>query len=555
MKSVWGRCSAPGFVYAFFLLGLCGVYAIWLFPFTLFDGFASLSSDAPSYVLLARKWSPYFEPGIAESLSWPVLAFPPGFPWLLAVTGASGSTYFGHLLVSSALLASIGLIGWLSCLSIGRVHAGVLTVILASLPGAVVHSMGILSENAYLFFSLAVLVLFARFNRTRQGSALFWTTLFLGLSLALLTRTIGIALVGALSLVAVFDHRLPGRQRTAAILVVLTTLAVWQLWGVLDPQSRESSHWTFLLATFGHDGMAVSDRLLNYAGLLRTNAVTLIVSWNHYLSLSLPNEYFFWFSVALLTICISAAALRSLLLQLDALYILLYLGILLIWPFPAEMTRFLHPVIMLLLFQPVLYARAISRATGRLSMTIGMAALLLTVFVHSLVVQAHMHALKQEAGLTYPAIAHSPEFYALPNRRVAEGRSVVFQDVMQLMASSSDIVPEGAVVAAAQNSPFALLSDRPSVMLSTVVSYEQQLCNFMLRDVEYVFLAPVVNTYNMFGLQLRDAYENLTSRIWTMRDGEGNPRAHVLQLDSARIKSALKESSFKCETARDRPIR
>ena len=247
------RVSRTDLIYLSFLLALVSVYALHLFSFTLFEGFSTFSNDSFSYLLLARKWSPYFAPGVVETLTWPANTYPPGFAWLLAITGASESTWQGHLVVSIAALLSIVLIGWLAYRELGWFYGGLLTVSFCLLPGVIVSSMGILSENLYLAASLAVLLLFSFIRENTECWPGWYVALFLFLWLALMTRTIGISLIAALLVVSLLDRNLGKDRRIIFALIALMTIGLWQLWSLIDPQSKETTYLNFMTPLLGHE--------------------------------------------------------------------------------------------------------------------------------------------------------------------------------------------------------------------------------------------------------------------------------------------------------------
>lgn len=558
-NSLPGRGGLSAAAWPILLLVLLLAYAAWLAQFTVFEGLATLSNDAPSYMVLANKWSPWFTPTLAESVTWPVHTYPPAFPALLALTGASESTYAAHIAVTAFLVAALAVFGWMVCARLGWRDGLALTLCAMLLPGAVVHSMGILSENLYVLVSLLVLWLYSVLRKQANAPAWMWLALAAGVCVLVLTRSIGMAMIVAMAGIALFDRQLPGRQRGMLIAVAIAGVAVQQVWGVLDPQSQESSYLNSLAPALGNDAMSLGERVAFYFGTVRANAATIVSAWNQYLSLSQASGWYFWFTFGLLLVCMVATAVRALKLRLGACYILVYLLVLLGWPFPDEMVRFLHPIVMLVLLQPwlLLIDRQTSAAPAPAARHVLLAVFVLLV-AHSAMVQAGLYALKKEARQNMPGVEHSLEYYTLPNRERAQFQSLVFQDVMALMTSTQDIVPEQAVVASAQQAAYSLLAGRPAVMLSAIVPFEQQLCNFRLRNVAYVFLAPVVNTYNLRGMELLADYEGLTSHVWTINGQGDEPRAHLLRLDAEQVNAALEQAignGFVCETARDRPGR
>ena len=255
-------------------------------------------------------------------------------------------------------------------------------------------------------------------------------------------------------------------------------------------------------------------------------------------------EGVFLFAYALLIISIIFLGLRVLQLGLDAIYLLFYFGILLVWPYPEEMVRFLHPVFMLLLLQPMLFLTTPAETPGQFPIRAVAVSIILVLCASSLIIQHQLVALRNLASKEKPAIAHSYEYYALPDRDRA--MSYTFQAVMMLMTESAEVVPEGSTVAAVKHEAYTLLAGRESVKLPVFVPHHQQLCYFKAKGVDFVFLSPLLSRDNSEGLNLVEQFRNFSVYMWSMKYQEARPIAYVLKLDPAKIDSILTESGFDC---------
>jgi len=542
------KISRTDLIYLSFLLGLVSVYALHLFSFTLFEGFSTLSNDSFSYILLARKWSPYFTPSVAETLTWPPQTFPPGFAWLLAITGGSASTWVGHLVVSISALISIVFIGWFAYRELGWLYGGLLTVCFCLLPGFVVSSMGILSENQYLFASLAVLLLFSIIKKNKECWSGWYVLLLMCLSLSLFTRTIGVSLIAALIGVSLLDQNLGKDKRIIIALIALMTLGLWQFWSLMDPQSKQTTYLTYITPILGHESQNLADRTAVFLGYVQANVFSLLAAWNHYLTLTHSNAYFFLFDYALLIVCVIFLGLRAFQLRLDAIYLLFYFGILLIWPSPDQMVRFLHPVFMLMLLQPVLYFQTRNSSPGQFRFRVIAVSIILVLCFNSLIIQRELVVRRDSAHTEQIANAHSYEYYTMPDRDNALYLTRLFQIVMMLMTESAAAIPEGSNVAAVKHDAYTLLTDRESVILRANKPYHQQLCNFKVSEVDFVFLSPVTSRDNPEHLRLVEKYRSISANIWPMNYQEVRPIAYVLELDTVKIDSILTEAGFECRS-------
>ena len=542
------RFSRTDYIFLLYLLTLVVVYSIYFLSFTLFDGFTTFANDAASYVLLARKWSPFFAPSIAELQTWPVQTFPPGFSWVLAITGTSESLWSGHLLVSVCMLASISLFGWMAYRQLGWLIGGLLTFGLCLLPGAVISSMGILSENLYLFLSLAVLLLYSYIRKNENASWAWYLLLLFFLSLTILTRAVGIALVAAIFMVPVFDGELPRRQKIVFPMIALSGIVVWQLWRALDPQSHELLYNDYLVYYISAGEAGFRAVLEGFWHNIQINFLQILSSWNHYFSLSHSSVWFFIFSYFLILISLIGLSLRLYQRKLDAVYLAFYLTILLIWRFPEEMTRFLHPIVFLVILQPVLYFTNLGRIRYTFPINMSIIAIILILIVNSIIIQGQLLELRDVARKNFSNIAHAYEYYSFPTNDEKKRIATLFAHLMRYMAASSERIPIDSVVASVKHTNYAILADRKAVQLAGVVTHLQQLCNLKIKNVDVVYLSPLTNSFNKRGMSMIEQYQSISSEVWSMRGEDGQVFSYVLTLDRAKVDSELLAEGFECKT-------
>ncbi len=474
------RFSRTDFIFLLYLLILVGFYSFYFLSFTLFDGFTTFANDAASYVLLARKWSPFFTPSIAELQTWPGFAIPPGFSWALAFTGTSESLWFSHLLVSVCMLFSIFVVGWMAYRKLGWLIGGLLTFGLCLLPGTITSSMGILSENLYLFLTLAVLLLYPFIKKNENASWIWYLLLLFFLSLTILTRSVGIALVAAIFVVPVFDEKLSRRQKIILPIIALSSIVLWQLWGALDSQFHELTYNDILVSYISGGEAGYIDVLEDLWQNIQINFLQILSSWNHYFSLSHSSVWFFIFSYGLFLLCLIGLSLRLYQRKLDAVYLVFYLAILLIWRFPGEMMRFLHPIVFLLILQPVLYFLNLARTRYPVPIKTSVITVILILIVNSIIIQRQLLELRDVSRKKFPSIAHAYEYYNFPINDERKQISFTYKQIMRYMTISSERIPIDSVVASVKHTNYAILADRKAVKLVGVVTHLQQLCNLKI---------------------------------------------------------------------------
>lgn len=532
------------------LLAVVIAYGFYLFPFTLFEGFATFSNDAGSYVLMARHWSPYFAATPAELFTWPAQAYPPGFPVFLALTGASESLWAGHLAVSLCMLAALVLLGHYIGVQANRNLAIVLVAVLSLTPGIIIHSLGILSENLYLLASLGALAVWAHM-RTRQINAWPWfALLFVLLAVTLLTRTVGVALAGAFLIVPLIDRKLSRRQRLVLPVIALMSIASWQLWEAFkpyDPLLTYDSPYARMWAAASGEPLVLMGQVWQ---LLLSNIVKLLGSWGQYFALMNTSFVSFALPYLLFVVVTISLVLRLIKLRMDAVYILFYVGIVLSWPYQDEMTRFLHPIVLLLLIQPVLALRERGHLNNKPWAMYSVVAGMVVLLAHSVYIQAGMNSLRQAAESSLPQLAHAPEYYLSTEDNQRENFAKSYIRIAEVLARSGEFIPEDSVVAIDKNPNYTLLADRKSVPLTSLVTIEQQLCNFQREKVDFVLLSSVVSQLNIFGPDLGQLYQDYTSNGWSVPSSDGEEHVYFFRMDQGKILANSILTGYECNEFR-----
>ena len=255
---------------------------------------------------------------------------PPLYPLLLALVGADGGNPLpGHLLNGLLLGIALALAYALHRRRQPRALALLGIVVVALFPGTLLHVLTLFSEPLYMTLSLASMLIATREETTPR------TVLASGLlaGLALLSRGIGLALVAAL-LWRCARHA----PRRLPLLVAAIALPVTGWWLLGPPRDPESGYWAILGQPFVRDGASA---LLTLAG---TNLAALWQGWRGSIDLIASPVAGFAAGLVLLAVLFGLArrVRRS---EVDALYVLAYLGALLLWPASSDhFGRFLLPL-------------------------------------------------------------------------------------------------------------------------------------------------------------------------------------------------------------------
>lgn len=285
------------------------------------------ADDGPAYLMMARHYSPFMGESPVNAAYAATSRFPPLYPSLLGLSGAAGSLLHTHLLTTLFLLAGLVVYyGWLRELGLAPAGAALLVLLLALIPETWLIGLEVQSEYLYLPLSLLALLLLERHARLRSDEWLYAAALVI--SMSVLTRTIGIALFAPL-LVAAWRSG----PRTG-LLAIVTAILPPLLWHLLH---RSSESYTEALGNlYGrHAASMLWSQLSQELPALRAG-----FSDNFQLLKLLPQSM-----VDLLALlCLTGLLRRALRLKPDGLYLLLYLAIVWVWPYPDEAVRFLWAV-------------------------------------------------------------------------------------------------------------------------------------------------------------------------------------------------------------------
>ena len=299
----------------------------WAYIFPAFgNDFPGANSDSSLYLVMADNLRDGAPIRVAPSLSNAIQKFPPLYPGLLAAVGAgSASITMAHLV--SRLVFVLGLVAaafWASR-QVDIQSAIAIAIAVALSPSALHIGNQILSEGLYLTLSLGALAL-----APRCRTHMHWVLLGLLASLAVLTREIGFALVIAIS---VGGFRVDPRFGILFVAAALTPVGMWK---ALEAATYVTD-WSYV------DRFAAIERLpeivlANVAAILKNSGQVFSSSLSSLVGLLL---------FAIMSPVWVAEARRW---APGALYLAIYLGVLLLWPFPDQMGRFLVPILPIMLF-------------------------------------------------------------------------------------------------------------------------------------------------------------------------------------------------------------
>jgi len=300
------------------------------------DQLGDLGGDNATYLLTAHYLSPWTpHSAVAEHFA-KVSQYPPVYPLVLALFGGANNLLGAHLITTAFLIGSMVVLWlWLRALGQSVSVAVGLPVVFALLPGTYMQALSILSENVYLFFVLVSLMCATAYER--HGDLRWLWAAVVSVAAAALTRTVGLAmLVALLTYLAV---RRPPKWTWLASAALLP-IALWQL---LRPSNF--GYVDSLMEKYGSDplGYLIQHLVLQSKSL-----------WWGWLANFSSSEVGAIVLAAVAALAIGGTVWRIRQGALDGIYVVSYLVIILLWPFPAEAKRFVYVIVPILLVHGLL---------------------------------------------------------------------------------------------------------------------------------------------------------------------------------------------------------
>lgn len=510
-------------------------------------GIASLYDDSVSYLVMAQAFAPYGEPAAAIAAAYPYEKYPPFFPLLIALVGGAHHWPAAHVLVAVAF----GLGVFLLAIHVRRITGsnalGIVAALgFAAMPGAWLQMKGILSEFPYIALSLAALVVHGReapsVSRARS------IALGLLLAAALLTRTIGVALLAAVAFAEGLRwlRTREGARLRAWIPAFVIPLAAAALWYALRPSGGEDEYLVRsagVARDFSERGFTAVANLVSSNISATTDAWlnALLIYWGE------PWQPRFLIASAVGLAGLGACARRAWAGEADGAYSLAFLAILLVWPFPGQMYRLAFPVAPLVLagalwaFSMGLREEAGERVARRIAMAVGIATI--AICTPALFFIAERFRAPEPGPGTWRR-SHITEFYRIPDRRSAELNAAVQIAVFADLERIRTTTPREARVMWYMPSYVALLSGRRGVALDIPDNPGAMADQVRAGRPDFIYLSNVHprDSAQRHGSPLRPlAYAlEYSDVVWSRRDrNTGEPLAVLLRVDPQRLGTAL----------------
>lgn len=330
------------------LLGaaLCfGLLAAVYYGWTWSPVLTNFGGDNAYYLLTAQHFSPYSAHSEVAEYFATRNHYPPFYPLVLALFGGGESITAAHILTTTFILLSfVVFMFWLRLEGTGYWQAFAAALILALLPGSYFHALPILSESLYLLITLLAAALVGVSEKRLNVKYLWLAALAIGL--ASITRGVGLAAVLAYVLYLSVS-KLPGRWIT--VLPAILPFVAWKLFGY----GASRSYFDYLLIEYGADPFAT------LFSNMQSHGVSIFYGWvsNFYA----VGEHLVLVLAFIGMLCLLGLLYRVYLKKYDALYTLIYLSIVWIWPFSDEAKRLVFVVVPFLLYNGIFLLGSVMR--------------------------------------------------------------------------------------------------------------------------------------------------------------------------------------------------
>jgi hypothetical protein len=518
-----------------------------------FEGLSTFADDSVSYLLMAQCWSPWHEAGPAQLAACVNENYPPLFPLLLAVTG--GDQHWGvarALMIAGWVLTGLLFWGWGRHL-FGPPIAFGMALLYLSVPMNWLMMFGILSENTYLTLTLATLFLAERrfatpvdAGKSHRGVVIVMTLLA---SACTLTRSIGLAIPIGLLAAALISRLRVGicttNQRELA-LSGFVALCIGLAWYGLNSPGSGSSLYVSDLEKVRESTHQIADLW----PLVEPQALRLVESWVNAFTIywRYPSQPNVIITGGLGFLVIVGWLWRLWLGHADAWYLAVYIAVILIWPYPGQVPRFLHGIFPLLLLQAfslfTYWPRGHDKWTQRSWI---LASLLLLSLAATLPTNAFLYHRAQTGRVEGGNAGLAIEFYLFADRDRALHRAMQQRRLMADMSQIEMLTEPEARILWFTPAYVNLMTGRFGVDLQdwSALKHLRDLAQALAEvEVDYVLLTqihPRDTRVSFDGLRLEPAFLPLSEPVWRAFDPDGQDRTVLLRIDAERLAPFLKQ--------------
>jgi len=450
---------------------IAAAYYIWTWSPIL----SQLDGDNATYLMSAKMYSPYSALSSVSAYFNSVSLYPPMYPLLLGFLGGGESILMAHLITTTFLLAAmLTLYWWMVSLNFNKLHAVVLVFVFAITPGTYLQSLSIHSENLFLLFSFLGIYFVSRKENSEDGKYLWIAAIFIGCTT--LTRSAGVTLVFAFIVYLVINNE--NRKYYLSIIALLPMV----LWGLLNNQDSDS--YLDILSNY-----YTTDFIASLLQQLLNQSAYMLTAWHSiYIPGNSGNIIFNVFA----TISVLSVFFRIYKKKLDGIYILLYLLMVMSWPYPDELVRLLFPITPILLVQTSAFIKSIDENWRVINIfPAGNTVLIMTliiVFLPNLLSTISRLNVAIDASIIQTLYKRTYDWYN-PSIRLAINQVAFNQGIVASLEDAKKYVPDDECVYSIKPTLVGLFMDRVSkVPPETNLSHDEYLQIAERENCHYYFL-------------------------------------------------------------------
>ena len=472
-------------------LGLVLFFVAWsLFAYlSIRDNVIGLLSDSYVYLLLSDYFSPFrtLESTFANYLL-ANYAYPPGFPVLLGLLGGGTTNLQANYLIDAGFLAAT------SCafyLWVVRQHednfvASLLCVVFLLLPVTLISALGIFSEHPYM---LAILIAAIILSKEQLSPADYlWAAVLIGI--ATLIRTVGVAAILALAIVLTRQTLVGKTSRRSTALYVLVALAPGMLWSIVKILNGYDQSYVNAVvdSSYAQTLAGIFDQLTTNSRALRHHFMSLFDSGGT--ATTLAHVLFCLFALGAWLKRIKVGAF-------DAVYVFSYLAIILMWPYPNHMARFIFVVLPFLMFYAYDGARLtlhrlgtkISSANQRRIAITGVCVLISTLAGPKTL--AIIGDIVSPSSTDQAMLSRTPNWHTL-HKSNRESKITTLEKILDSMAKVQRLTPRQACVSSGEPHYVHYFAKRRSAKPSGKNTSEE-IFKRRLADCPFIFMMSVAS--------------------------------------------------------------
>lgn len=499
------------------------------------DTLGSYSDDSVSYIIMAQAMSPYFDTADVIIQGAKLEQYPPLFSFFLAITGISHHYLASHISVAMMFGVTLFLTYWLSIHILkNRRLAMLVTVIFALSPSAWLNMLGILSENMYIILSLGFIILInnGNFIRAKLENNVFnikrlhqnWIVQLSSiLILLILCRSLGIALVAAYAVCFLLrEHRFSSVYDTRLLIPIVTPVLAAASWSMLRDSSDKDLYASDVNTIF-LDIFNSPSPIQHFFSSITPQISSFHDSWHTAFELYwLSNLHPTHLIIGFFGICtIAGIILRLKEKQLDAWYVLFYLLILLVWPYPDQFNRFIYVLMPLFIIQGVYFLKFILDIyASDKSVFVSTIALL---FIIVSVAPASAFIFGRATNVTpfeKMDFSHIAPYYNIPDIDAANRAAFRHEHLRQDLQMLNDSLGPDDITMWYTPNYIRLVAQRKAVRFPDTQSTQVFLQKIKDSKINYVFsteLNPRYTNESFDGLEALAYFRDFTDVVWTRK--------------------------------------